>query len=39
MALLEYENEELENENVVTFDNGATYYWSYEIEQFIYINL
>lgn len=34
-ALSEYESQEESEENIISFDNGSTYYWSNEIEQFI----
>lgn len=35
MAESEWLDNEVSEENLVTFDNGNTYYWTYEIEEFL----
>ncbi len=34
-AFAEYESVESEEGNIVTFDNGASYYWAHDVDQFI----
>lgn len=34
-ALSDYEGQEADEGNIITFDNGSTYYWRYDIENLI----